>query len=369
MTDPLEKAKQLLSRVSGARAVPAESMPSGQLKSPPSDQPPLGLAEYRSRLQEIQTAVVSEEGQAELARQLRACFNDFALLIYLGPSLAYQRNDSTDGRLIADDKDFRVYAETAPIAAKELLMQEEWGDTIATVDLRTDTSAKAATKVPTLIVRWEDPRAVVDACARDYSEAHKQLNACVSFVALLLGAQTARWELVIGCDTVDPMDPSETVTNAEQQFQLGVMFHFGQGVQQNDAMAAHWYQQAADQGQADAECNLGNLYRDGRGVPQDEVKAREWWMRAANHGITLAQTNLGVSLAQGAHSSEDFIEAYKWLSVAMRSAPEENRAAIEMLISALNGLMTEEQLSAARARAASWLHLELFQTTRKDGGN
>jgi TPR repeat protein len=57
--------------------------------------------------------------------------------------------------------------------------------------------------------------------------------------------------------------------DAAAQFNLGLMYFTGHGVQQDDAAAALWFRKAAEQGYVFAQSNLGVLYRDGRGVPRD----------------------------------------------------------------------------------------------------
>jgi uncharacterized protein len=55
----------------------------------------------------------------------------------------------------------------------------------------------------------------------------------------------------------------------QAQNNLGLMYHFGEGVRKNDTLAASWYTKAAQQGDANAQDNLGFLYESGAGVPQD----------------------------------------------------------------------------------------------------
>jgi TPR repeat protein len=52
------------------------------------------------------------------------------------------------------------------------------------------------------------------------------------------------------------------------QSNLGVMYHPGKGVPQDDAEAVWWYRLAAGQGDADAQNNLGVNYANGEGVPK-----------------------------------------------------------------------------------------------------
>ena len=72
--------------------------------------------------------------------------------------------------------------------------------------------------------------------------------------------------------------------DAAAQFNLGVMYLAGHGVQQDYSAAALWFRKAAEQGYALAQTNLGVLYRDGRGVAEDvtEAVARDTAMRSRN---------------------------------------------------------------------------------------
>jgi uncharacterized protein len=64
--------------------------------------------------------------------------------------------------------------------------------------------------------------------------------------------------------------------NPKAQFNLGVAYAKGEGVQQNYVEAAKWYRMAAEQGHAGAQCILGISYSDGQGVPQDYLLAYFW---------------------------------------------------------------------------------------------
>ncbi len=49
----------------------------------------------------------------------------------------------------------------------------------------------------------------------------------------------------------------------------------------------------ADLGDADAQWQLGVLYHDGEGVPKDDTQAVQWFQRAAEQGYVRAQSTLG----------------------------------------------------------------------------
>ena len=78
--------------------------------------------------------------------------------------------------------------------------------------------------------------------------------------------------------------PLAKLGDVEAQFNLGVMYDEGAGVDQDLAVAAGWYQKAAEQGFVDAQANLGMMYYKGHGVPCDHEKATDWFRKAASQG-------------------------------------------------------------------------------------
>ena len=80
--------------------------------------------------------------------------------------------------------------------------------------------------------------------------------------------------------------------NADAQYQLGFMYETGQGVEQDYRRAAQWYEKAAAQGHAQAQYQLGCLYREGLGVEENYEEAEKWWQRAAAQGIAQARRQL-----------------------------------------------------------------------------
>ncbi len=81
--------------------------------------------------------------------------------------------------------------------------------------------------------------------------------------------------------------------NAHAQFNLGYMYHKGEGVPQDDAEAVKWFRMSADQGYAKAQNALASMYREGRGVPQDYREAVKWRRLAADQGYAEALRALG----------------------------------------------------------------------------
>jgi TPR repeat protein len=61
----------------------------------------------------------------------------------------------------------------------------------------------------------------------------------------------------------------------------------GKGVAEDDAEAVKWYRLAADQGDADDQYNLGVMYDNGDGVPENDAEAARWFRLAADQGDAL----------------------------------------------------------------------------------
>lgn len=105
--------------------------------------------------------------------------------------------------------------------------------------------------------------------------------------------------------------------NPRAQNWLGVLYHNGEGVSQDDKTAAAWYRSAADKEYVVAQFNLAAEYVEGTGVPHDDAEAVKWFARAARHGYVPAERELGTMYAQGRGGLERSpAEAMKWWRAA-----------------------------------------------------
>lgn len=80
---------------------------------------------------------------------------------------------------------------------------------------------------------------------------------------------------------------------------LGSMYYRGSGVEQSFSGAAHWYQLAAENGEASAQSSLGVMYFNGHGVAQDFGMAESMFRLSAAQNHPPAQCHLGVMSDQG----------------------------------------------------------------------
>ncbi|MGA2716323.1 MAG: hypothetical protein ABSG41_24780 [Bryobacteraceae bacterium] len=128
--------------------------------------------------------------------------------------------------------------------------------------------------------------------------------------------------------------------DAEEQFTLGRMYHYGEGFTQDYAEAAKWYRKAAEQGDDLSQCQLGVMYTFGQGVAQDYGEAAKWFREAADRGSDKAQFNLGLLYKFGAGVVKDYVRAHMWMSLGAAHAE-----------------MTPAQIADAQ-RFAQWLFEE-----------
>lgn len=118
---------------------------------------------------------------------------------------------------------------------------------------------------------------------------------------------------------------------ANAQYNLGVMFHQGIGLEKDTETAFRWYHAAAEQGHAEAQYNLGIAYIEGIGVPYDALRAAGYFERAARAGVMEAAYNLGLIYENGLLGDTMPDKALVWYKTASDQGSPEAKAALEML--------------------------------------
>jgi hypothetical protein len=141
--------------------------------------------------------------------------------------------------------------------------------------------------------------------------------------------------------------------NADAQFRLGVMYANGLGgLAKDDAQAVSLFRKAAEQKNAYAEFILGAAYDSGQfGLTKDDALAVSWWRKAAEQGNAYAEYWLGVKYANGLGGlTKDYAQAVSW----WRKAADQGEVDAEYLLggSYANGL---GGLTRDDAQALSWL--------------
>ena len=111
-----------------------------------------------------------------------------------------------------------------------------------------------------------------------------------------------------GIEAIINLKKSSEERNAKAQYDLGVMYYKGEGVEKDDKKAFKWFTKSAEQGNANAQYNLGSMH----GLEMDYKKAVEWYTKSAEQGNANAQFNLGFMYSKGLGVEKDHEKAFEW---------------------------------------------------------
>jgi len=89
------------------------------------------------------------------------------------------------------------------------------------------------------------------------------------------------------------------------EVELGAAYFAGRGVQQDEKLAAYWYEKAANAGDPGAQKQIGYFYEAGIGVQRDPAQAARWFQRAVAGGLISAKVNLAVAYLAGLGVKQD----------------------------------------------------------------
>lgn len=135
----------------------------------------------------------------------------------------------------------------------------------------------------------------------------------------------------------------------DAQYNLGLLYMNGLGVEKDERTALLWFTRAGQQGLADAQYNAGVMFYAGKGVYPSQKTAVEWWKLAAGHGHANAQNNLAAMYAFGYGVGQDRGKA---LALWTAAAEQGHQDAIDTLINVYSGKL--EGFTQDPAKAAYW---------------
>lgn len=136
--------------------------------------------------------------------------------------------------------------------------------------------------------------------------------------------------------------------NANAQFQVGLKYQNGEGVEKDNTKAVDWYQKSAEQGNSDAQANLGAMYQYGFGVEKSDSEALSWFRKSADQGNSSGQNLLGVMYFMGAGIQKNDSEAVSWF----RKSGEQGNSQAQVNL----GLIYQKGVGVEKndAEAVSW---------------
>ena len=133
--------------------------------------------------------------------------------------------------------------------------------------------------------------------------------------------------------TIESLTKAAEQGNVHAQYDLGLCYIKGTGVEQDWEKAIYWTKKAADQGLVEAENNTGICYASEIGGHKKDTKqAVEWFKKAANHGNANSQFMLGVYYLEGLGGlDKDFYSALQWLQKAADQGQKNAIAALALI--------------------------------------
>jgi TPR repeat protein len=92
---------------------------------------------------------------------------------------------------------------------------------------------------------------------------------------------------------------ASTEGDPNAQWNLGLRYLAGHGVDRDFVSAREWLDKAASQGCIDAYVNIGVMYEIGMGVERSDSEALNWYKRAATAGHAFGMWKLGAFYLEG----------------------------------------------------------------------
>ncbi len=135
--------------------------------------------------------------------------------------------------------------------------------------------------------------------------------------------------------------------NADAQYNIGILYMKGLGVDKDLRQAFNWYKRAAVGGNVDAMYNLATMYNQGKVVFRSQKDALKWWQKAADAGNDAAMFNLGVMYAYGRGVRKNTEKAITLWKKAAAKGNKDARAALYKIYSeGLFGIAVDPQQAA-----------------------
>ena len=119
--------------------------------------------------------------------------------------------------------------------------------------------------------------------------------------------------------------------DAEAQCDLANRYFLGDGIEHDEQKAVEWFRKSAEQGYSVAEYALGNCYFAGCGIEKDEAEAFKWFLKSAEHGYAVAQYTVASCYLAGRGVALNKEEAVPWLRKAAAQGEPNAKLALKGL--------------------------------------
>lgn len=125
--------------------------------------------------------------------------------------------------------------------------------------------------------------------------------------------------LLSACVSVDPDGNSRfSLLDPKDPAKEGERYLLGRGVAADEKKAFHYFQLAANDGDAFAQNEVAYMYAAGKGTNKNYEKALKYFRLAADQDLASAQYNVGLIYQEGLGVSRDPATAKSWFKLAAR---------------------------------------------------
>ncbi|MEE9302711.1 MAG: tetratricopeptide repeat protein [Thiotrichaceae bacterium] len=116
--------------------------------------------------------------------------------------------------------------------------------------------------------------------------------------------------------TIQSLLSAANQNNSQAQYDLGMRYQYGNGVQKSRSTAHRWLNKSAEAGNARAQYALSLFYQQYARNQQGVKKALLWLKSAADQGLADAQYSLGMMFKNGSLVHNNPVESRRWLQMA-----------------------------------------------------
>ena len=130
------------------------------------------------------------------------------------------------------------------------------------------------------------------------------------------------------------------------QYNLGLMYNNGYGVERDMFEMVEWWRRAAALGHASAQYDLGLIYEGDDEVAEVFLEAARWYRSAAEQGHSNAQNNLALLYESGLGLERSKVLALMWFGLSVARGNDATRNNVRSLT---RKMTAGEMLVARRA--------------------
>jgi TPR repeat protein len=124
-------------------------------------------------------------------------------------------------------------------------------------------------------------------------------------------------------DAIEKYKASAERGNVSAQWDLGVIYQNGRGVDIDYKEALKWFTKAAKNGDKYSQFNLGYMHYSGQGTPINKAKSFKWYSLAANQGYIDAMYNVAIAYFNGDGVTQNFNEAYRYYKLSAKKGQKD----------------------------------------------